>query len=83
MDDLNRLVNQAEGFTELLFEILQQHDSFFAGKFAMICWSIWRQRNEKLWNHAHASPAQTVFSALDVLMRAKNMKDGFAGGANG
>lgn len=33
----------------------------------MVVWSIWRQRNNLLWNNSVSSEAQTVFMARYVL----------------
>lgn len=47
------------------------------GKFLMILWDIWRERNEKYLKNSVVSASQTTFDAMEVLcdwMRAKNLK---------
>lgn len=50
---LSPLVDNAEGvgfgFDDLVFMVLGLGDEHVCGKFFMVCWSFWRQRNMKLW----------------------------------
>lgn len=39
----------AESFHEVFFPILSSASSMIVGKFLMILWGIWRERNKKLW----------------------------------
>lgn len=59
--------NDADGFTDWLFKVLQTGNKMELGKLAAVLWEIWRQRNNKLWTNAVSICGQTVFNALDFL----------------
>ncbi|XVE77806.1 hypothetical protein DITRI_Ditri13aG0092000 [Diplodiscus trichospermus] len=45
------------------------------GKFAVVMWSIWRCRNDLLWNNARCDPRKAVYSGLEFLcswLQARN-----------
>jgi hypothetical protein len=45
----------------VIFILLQQVDKDKDGIFAVIIWSIWNQRNDKVWRNKD-TPQQTVIS---------------------
>lgn len=59
-------MDNVEGFDDLVFSILENSDERVCGKFVMICWSIWRQCNLKLWQHTIMPLSNVVFEALET-----------------
>ncbi|PNX90023.1 hypothetical protein L195_g046146 [Trifolium pratense] len=57
----------------VIFTLLQQIDK--AGIFAMIIWSIWNQRNDKVWSNKDTPQQTVVMRAMNFLNDWKNIKN--------
>ncbi|XP_073137113.1 uncharacterized protein [Henckelia pumila] len=66
-DIVDQCAKNADGFVDLFFKVLTVGDKVNVGRFAGVLWSIWKQRNNKLWRDAMDNCNQAVFSALDIL----------------
>lgn len=70
-------VDRVEGFTESVFYILNNWCEVDKGKFAMVLFNIWRQRNGKIWDDTLLSEEQVVHAAGIMLcdwLSAQNEK---------
>lgn len=63
----SRCSNDAISFNEWLFLMLSSLHGFEQGKFSMVLWNVWRQRNEKVWNNTHKNIVTTVSLATKYL----------------
>ena len=43
--------------------------------FAMVCWMIWKARNDFVWKHKRTSPASVVFLANTILVQWSRAQD--------
>lgn len=57
----------SESFSELFFSICSQLNEHQQANFAMLLWSIWKRRNNKLWNQLDETIGEVSFRALTVL----------------
>lgn len=51
---------EANSIKDLLFSSLTHLPNDLKCKFSMILWSIWKNRNEKVWNNLDISPATSI-----------------------
>ncbi|XVF52726.1 hypothetical protein PTKIN_Ptkin05aG0041600 [Pterospermum kingtungense] len=56
-----------DGFVEFMHKALATWSEVDLGKLAMVIWSIWRQRNCKLWKNTLQTESRAVFFALEFL----------------
>lgn len=47
--------------------VFQAKDSEHNSRVALICWALWRARNEWVWNHKRPSSYYVLFEASKVL----------------
>lgn len=57
----------AESFADLAFKIMDSWSEVQIGKFAMMVWKIWKQRNNKLWNDNLLPESQVLHLAGSML----------------
>ncbi|XP_073279489.1 uncharacterized protein [Primulina huaijiensis] len=77
VSSINSCSSQVESFVEFIFMMLNSLTTKEMGKVVMILWSLWRQRNEKLWNNQQNTPTHVVHFALQNLydwLQAKEQK---------
>ncbi|KAK6124966.1 hypothetical protein DH2020_041240 [Rehmannia glutinosa] len=60
-------IEKADSMKDVINFCSSYPDCWTAAKFCLILWSLWRERNNEVWNKSHASPAGTIKSALCVL----------------
>ncbi|KAG5033819.1 hypothetical protein JHK85_009120 [Glycine max] len=53
-------IMEANSIKDLLFSSLTHLPNDLKCKFSMILWSIWKNRNEKVWNNLDISPATSI-----------------------
>ncbi|GAU49158.1 hypothetical protein TSUD_407040 [Trifolium subterraneum] len=51
---------------DLLLNICSLEDSSTAGRVAALIWSIWKNRNDAVWNNAKLRPEQVGYNALQM-----------------
>ncbi|XP_073014635.1 uncharacterized protein [Primulina eburnea] len=59
--------NTSESFSDFVFKVLSVSNENIVGKIAMILWSVWKQRNNKLWNDSILPSAQATTSGYSFL----------------
>lgn len=67
LDGLDSLIAVATRFENLVWLVFNSLSTEAAGKCAMVCWTIWRQRNMKFWQNCVVAPRQAVTAAWHVL----------------
>ncbi|PNX86981.1 cytochrome p450 [Trifolium pratense] len=70
-------VNSSNTVSETIFMLLQNLEEQNSARLAVIMWSIWKNRNMKLWNKATETKEQ-ILNRVDHLLEdwhaAKNMQ---------
>ncbi|XVF47274.1 hypothetical protein PTKIN_Ptkin03bG0096400 [Pterospermum kingtungense] len=56
-------MDEVDSFHEWLFKMLGTLQGFDMGKFVMVLWAIWKQKNEQLWSSSCLSTEQDVYAA--------------------
>lgn len=56
-------INTEDGLDDIIFNMLQQLQPAQQSLLSIILWSIWKQRNDKIWNNLDISPTMAVFLA--------------------
>ncbi|KAK6144889.1 hypothetical protein DH2020_021709 [Rehmannia glutinosa] len=64
---VNRVANTVESFASWFFKMMEETTPSILAKVSMVLWSIWKQRNSKLWKNHYTNAAATVKNALDFL----------------
>ncbi|XP_073041827.1 uncharacterized protein [Primulina eburnea] len=59
--------NTSESFSDFVFKVLSMSNETIVGKIAMILWSVWKQRNNKLWNDSILPATQATTSGYAFL----------------
>lgn len=54
-DKMAHFINEAGSFTELLFKVLVAMGDEERKLFAWVIWSLWRHRNQRLWEEKDVS----------------------------
>lgn len=62
-DYISPLLTSTSSLKELCFQVLATLNHISKAKFAMILWSIWRARKEKLWDGVCLTAAQIIHRA--------------------
>ncbi|MCH91109.1 hypothetical protein A2U01_0012034, partial [Trifolium medium] len=57
-----------------IFALLQQEDKDNDGIFAVIIWSTWNQRNDKVWRNKDTPQLTVISQAMNFLNDWKNIK---------
>lgn len=53
-------INTEDGLDDIIFNMLQQLQPAQQSLLSIILWSIWKQRNDKIWNNLDISPTMAV-----------------------
>lgn len=53
-------IDKVDGFNEIIWDLLQYLHAHDQNQLAIILSTIWRNRNNKIWNNAESSPSITV-----------------------
>jgi len=59
-NEVEQQIYNASDINELIFSLLPQHDQHYQNKAIMVLWSIWKTRNEKLWEDIEISPTVSI-----------------------
>ena len=62
-------------FVEWLGKVFMQHRNEDLAVMVMVCWMLWKNRNEVVWNQHSLEPKEVVESALSVLNQWKCVQD--------
>lgn len=62
-------------FTEWLSQVFQLQSKSVIHKTVMVCWMVWKSRNDLIWNQRSMEPNEVVESACSVLDQWKNVQD--------
>lgn len=62
-------------FSEWLALVFQNESKEHIPAIIMICWMLWKNRNELIWNQRSLDPSVTVESAFSVLNQWRNVQD--------
>ena len=65
---INYLSVQALGFKDLCFSMLKSCDSKMREMFTMVLWSLWKNKNNTLWNNETMNHTQILSRARKVLV---------------
>lgn len=65
---LDQVALRVDSFTDLCLSMIQDLDVVEAGRFAMIGWRIWRERNSVCWEGRASSPDKAVLDAAGFLV---------------
>lgn len=68
VDVINRLAVDASSFVKWLFAVVQTIKEPILGKIMVLLWSIWKERNERLWNNVCRPPSVVVHHGIEFLM---------------
>ncbi|KAJ1418166.1 Ribonuclease H-like superfamily [Sesbania bispinosa] len=63
---LEQPVSVSEGFQETAFFLLSSLQYNMKHKFAMVLWSLWKQRNEKVWEGVQRATSEVVTRAQEA-----------------
>ncbi|KAJ1406846.1 Ribonuclease H-like superfamily [Sesbania bispinosa] len=63
---LEQPVSVSEGFQETTFFLLSSLQYNMKHKFAMVLWSLWKQRNEKVWEGVQRATSEVVTRAQEA-----------------
>ncbi|KAJ1404858.1 SPX domain [Sesbania bispinosa] len=63
---LEQPVSVSEGFQETAFFLLSSLQYNMKHKFAMVLWSLWKQRNEKVWEGVQRATSKVVTRAQEA-----------------
>lgn len=66
-DRIEPLLVRVDSFTELFFTVNADLCSSMRNLFAMVLWSIWKRRNDRLWEERIVSNSQVISRAKEVL----------------
>jgi hypothetical protein len=64
---LEQKMHQSGSFSSIIFAILADLDADTQARFVAILWSIWRTRNDCLWEHKQPSTVTTCRLATDIV----------------
>ncbi|XP_073315713.1 uncharacterized protein [Primulina huaijiensis] len=64
---MDTLSNTSESFSDFVFKVLSVSNETIVGKIDMILWSVWKQRNNKLWNASILPAAQATICGYSFL----------------
>ncbi|XP_074322735.1 uncharacterized protein LOC141659705 [Apium graveolens] len=62
---------EASNFNSWLWTVLSTVDSRKHAEIVMLCWSLWRSRNDLIWNQKSTSALKTVAAARQYLAQWK------------
>ncbi|KAJ1439535.1 Reverse transcriptase zinc-binding domain [Sesbania bispinosa] len=65
---LEQSVSVSEGFQETAFFLLSSLQYNMKHKFAMVLWSLWKQRNEKVWEGVQRATSEVVTRAQEAFI---------------
>lgn len=60
-------MNQAEGATDLIFNLLDSLPVDNRCVFAITLWCIWKRKNDKIWKERNPSPSVSFSQAMQFL----------------
>ncbi|XVE70642.1 hypothetical protein DITRI_Ditri10aG0087600 [Diplodiscus trichospermus] len=61
---IDNLASSADSFIQWLFDVIGSVKDPMSSKIMKILWSIWRERNERLWKNVQRSPDLVVLNAV-------------------
>jgi ribonuclease HI len=64
---LEHKIHQSGSFSSIIFAILVDLDAELQARFVAVLWSLWRTRNECLWEHKQPSTIRTCRLATDLI----------------
>jgi ribonuclease HI len=70
---IDGLIDMADGFVSLFFQLLQRLSQVQLCNFVMGLWCIWKRRNEKLWEDIEHRPSISFQIARDYLFQWKQV----------
>ena len=65
---MNNMTSNMDTYVQWSFDVIQSLKDPMVRKVRMILWSIWHERNDRLWNNIARSNIFVVFSWLGVFV---------------
>lgn len=57
-----------DSFVDWLFKMIRTDVGLVVSKFIVMLWSMWNERNERVWNKVSRPPEVVVHFGLEALM---------------